>query len=233
MKFYSDIFIDFDDTLYDTHGNADLALREIFNLYELGRYFDDPEVFFTSYWKVNIEVWEKYAKGEMTKDELIIERFKRPFALGSGLAADDDFCRKINNTFLLSCSYKTGVLPGAHELVDYLRGKGYRLHICSNGFHEVQYKKLHSCKMIDKFDNIILSEDAGANKPSELFFDYAFRMTRADRKSTIMIGDSLSTDMLGARNAGIDSIYFRREGQPSSDEVTYTVGSLKDICGIL
>lgn len=233
MKFYSDIFIDFDDTLYDTRGNADLALREIFALYDLGRYYDEPDVFYTAYWNVNAEVWDKYAKGEMTKNELIVERFKRPFALGNGLDADDDFCRRINHAFLLSCSYKIGVVPGAHELVDYLKEKGYRLHICSNGFHEVQYKKLRSCNMIDKFDNIILSEDAGANKPSVLFFDYAFRTTGADRSSTIMIGDSLGTDMLGARNAGIDSIYFRREGQPLSDDVTYTVESLNEICGIL
>ena len=87
--------------------------------------------------------------------------------------------------------------------------------------------------MLDKFDSIILSEDAGANKPSGLFFDYAFRMTGADRESTIMIGDNLVTDMLGARNAGIDTIYFRRKDQPLSDEVMYTVESLEDICRIL
>lgn len=232
MKSYSDIFIDFDDTLYDTHGNADLALREVYCLYDLGKYFDDPNIFFSTYWKVNAEVWEKYAMGEITKDELIVERFKRPLSLGMD-SVDDDFCKSINKTFLMCCSDKTGVVPGAHELVDYLREKGYRIHICSNGFHEVQYKKLRSCNMLDKFDSIILSEDAGANKPSGLFFDYAFRMTGAERKSTIMIGDNLVTDMLGARNAGIDTIYFRRKDQPLSDEVMYTVESLEDICKIL
>ena len=100
MKQYTDVFIDFDDTLYDTHGNADIALREIFQLYELHKYFDDQDVFYNTYWKVNAEVWDLYAKGEMSKDELIVERFRRPFSLAKGLVADDSFCRKVNQVFL-------------------------------------------------------------------------------------------------------------------------------------
>lgn len=233
MKQYTDVFIDFDDTLYDTHGNADIALREIFQLYELHKYYDDPDVFYNTYWKVNAEVWDLYAKGEMSKDELIVERFRRPFSLGKGLVADDSFCRKVNQVFLLTCAHQPNVVAGAHELVDYLREKGYRLHICSNGFHEVQYKKLDRCGLKDKFDTIILSEDAGYNKPSKFFFDYAFAKSGANASTTIMIGDSLTTDMQGAINAGIDTIYFRREGQQHSDDVMYTVESLVDICNIL
>ena len=78
-----------------------------------------------------------------------------------------------------------------------------------------------------------MSEDAGYNKPSRLFFDYAFAKSGANASTTIMIGDSLTTDMQGAINAGIDTIYFRREGQQHSDDVMYTVESLVDICNIL
>jgi putative hydrolase of the HAD superfamily len=97
----------------------------------------------------------------------------------------------------------------------------------------VQYKKLDRCGLKDKFDTIILSEDAGYNKPSKFFFDYAFAKSGANASTTIMIGDSLTTDMQGAINAGIDTIYFRREGQQHSDDVMYTVESLVDICNIL
>ncbi len=229
---YKDLFIDFDDTIYDTRGNAEIALGELYEHFGLNRYFDDIHDFTLPYWKANVELWGQYSKGEIERDYLIVERFRRPLSCGHGLNPDRDFCLKVSDVFLDLCSTKPGILAGARELLDYLKGK-YRLHLCSNGFHEVQYRKLDASDTTRYFDTIVLSEDAGVNKPAKAFFDYALRVTGADAESTIMIGDNLNTDILGAQRAGIDTLYFNRWQTDDTEEVTYRVDSLKDIIGIL
>ena len=236
MKNYTDLFIDFDDTLYDTYGNAVIALRETFEAFQLGRYFPDPQVFYDAYWAANIDLWSRYSKGEITRPFLIVERFRRPLSAGQGLEVTEEMCLKMSDIFLVFCSNKPGVVDGAHELMDYLKGKGYRMHMTSNGFHEVQYKKLAACGLRDYFDTIILSEDAGVNKPSPQYFDYAFKVSEARPETTLMIGDNLQTDILGALNAGLDAMLFNRwnvDAKSTPQAPTYIVDSLRDIMTIL
>lgn len=230
---YTDLFIDFDDTLYDTYGNAVIALQETFEAFHLEQWFPNPQAFYDTYWQANVDLWTRYSRSEITRDYLIVERFRRPLSEGQGLKVTEDFCLEMSDKFLDYCANKPGVVDGAHELMDYLRSKGYRMHMCSNGFHEVQYRKLAACGLRDYFDTIILSEDAGVNKPSPLYFDYAFKVAGASRETTLMIGDNLQTDILGARNAGLDTIYFNRWNVEPSDIPTYTVMELRDILNIL
>ena len=230
---YTDLFIDFDDTLYDTRGNAVISLGETFEAFRLGQWFPDPQVFYDAYWEANIDLWGRYSRGEITRDYLIVERFRRPLSVGQGLEVTEAFCLEMSDRFLDFCSNKPGLVVGARELMNYLRGKGYRMHMCSNGFHEVQYKKLAACGLRDYFDTIILSEDAGVNKPSPLYFDYALRVSGASRETTVMIGDNLQTDIIGARDAGFDTIFFNRWSVDPSGIPTHTVMSLREIEGIL
>lgn len=233
---YKDLFIDFDDTLYDTHGNAVIALKETFEVFHLERYFEDPNVFYDAYWAANIDLWSRYSKGEIDRPYLIVERFRRPLSLGNGLEVTEPLCLEMSDVFLDFCSSKPGVIDGAHELMDYLRSRGYRMHMTSNGFHEVQYKKLAACGLRDYFDTIILSEDAGVNKPSPQYFDYALKVSGADRQTTLMIGDNLNTDVIGALNAGINAMLVNRWDVKKEDipqTVTFVVNGLRDIALIL
>lgn len=232
---YRDIFFDFDDTLYDTRGNADIALTEVFRDYGLDRFFSNPQFFYDSYWKINSELWLQYNKNEISKDYLVIERFKRPLLLGNGIDVTEELCLKISDSFLSYCSDKPGVLPGCYELLDYLKAEGYRLHICSNGFNEVQYKKLRASNLTDYFSTVVLSEDAPANKPSSRFFDYAFDVTNACKDSTLMVGDNYFADVCGALDYGIDACLYRRWNKtfvPDRD-VTFVVNSLKELIDVL
>jgi len=230
MKKYKDIFLDFDDTLYDTHGNAVIALRELYEAMNLGRWFADEQKFYDEYWKANIDLWTRYSKGEITRDYLIVERFRRPLSFGKGLEPTVEMCLEASDVFLDFCSSKPGLVEGAQELMDFLKSKGYGLHMCSNGFHEVQFKKLKACGLHDYFDTIVLSEDAGANKPSAQFFDYAMSQTGAKRETTLMIGDNLQTDIAGAKAYGIDAAYFNRYPEyPADIPVDYEVSSLAEM----
>ena len=236
MKQYKDLFIDFDDTLYDTYGNAIIALRETFDYFQLKRYFSDPQVFYDSYWEANIDLWSRYSRGEITRDNLIVERFRRPLSEGKGIEVTKEFCLEVSDRFLDFCSNKPGVVDGAHEVMDYLKKKGYRMHMTSNGFHEVQYKKLAACGLKDYFDNIILSEDAKYNKPSKAYFDYALKIAGAQSDSVLMIGDNLNTDILGALHAGLDAMLFNRwqvDVSSVTPQPTFVVDQLRDIIEIL
>ena len=233
---YKDLFIDFDDTLYDTYGNAVIALRETFEHFRLDRWFPEPQVFYDAYWRANIDLWSRYSKGEITRPYLIVERFRRPLSAGDGFVVTEQLCLELSDYFLDRCAEKPGVIDGAHELMDYLKQKGYRMHICSNGFHEIQYKKLAACGLRDYFTTIILSEDAGANKPSKQFFDYALQRSGASKDTTLMIGDNLQTDILGAMNAGLDAMLFNRWGvdvNESPQTPTFVVDSLQDVMKVL
>lgn len=231
---YKDLFIDLDDTLYDTRGNAIVSLKEMFDWAELGRWFSDEQEFYDNYWKVNMELWGQYTKGEINREHLIVERFRRPLAIRMPNPTKE-YCLQLSDKFLDLCSYKPGVVPGALEVVRYLKEKGYRLHICSNGFHEIQYKKMRASGLMDYFDSVILSEDAGINKPAKEYFDYALQTTGAKREQTLMIGDNYYVDIVGAHNASIDAMLFRR-WDPSfvpDDPVEYVVDSLMEIKDIL
>ena len=207
----------------------------MFRDYGVDSFFSYSQFFYDSYWKINSELWLQYNKNEISKDYLVIERFKRPLMLGNGIDVTEELCLKISDSFLSYCSDKPGVLPGCYELLDYLKAEGYRLHICSNGFNEVQYKKLRASNPPHYFDTVVLSEDAPANKPSSRFFDYAFDVTKACKDSTLMVGDNYFADVCGALDYGIDACLYRRWDKtfvPDRD-VTFIVNSLKELIDVL
>ena len=228
---YKNLFIDLDDTLWDTYNNNKKSLEEVYNEFSLNRYYTSFEVFYAIFQPINTQLWDQYRDGLIDKKTLTIDRFLhllKPTGCATQQAALD-----FNQSFLMHSSEKTGLIAGAIELLEYLKPH-YKMHIISNGFREVQYKKIENAGLSSYFDQIILSEDAGVNKPNPLIFDLALKQAEAKREETLMIGDSWEADIQGAYNAKIDQLWFNPNKISTKQfDPTYMVESLLEITSIL
>ena len=207
---YSHILIDLDDTLWDFKKNSKIAMQEIFNDYELIKYYDSFESFYDIYMAKNHQLWEQYSKGEITKDFLSLERFLYPLRIAG--CENIELAKTLGTDFLYRTTQQTNLVEGAIELLEYLKGKKYNLSIISNGFIEVQYTKLRRSGLLPYFSNIFLSEEVGYQKPDIRFFQAVLAKLSTKSTECIVIGDNIQTDIQGANNANIDAIFYNREG---------------------
>lgn len=228
---YKSLFIDLDDTLWDTYHNNKECLEEIYDDYQFGRFYPSFEAFFDVYFPNNIKLWEQYREGTIDKTTLILERFLcvlRPFGI-----TDPKYVLALNDDFLQRTTTKTRVIPGTFDLLEYLQPR-YKLYILSNGFREVQDKKLRNAGLAPYFKRMILSEDAGINKPHKGIFDFALVNTNSRRKETLMIGDSWEADIRGAYHSRIDQLWFNPQQLPCKEFTpTFQADALAEIKNIL
>lgn len=228
---YKNLFIDLDDTLWDIHRNGKECLEEIYHDYGYGKFYPTFESYYDVYMPGNHHLWNLYRQGEINKETLIVERFLAPVrAFGID---DPAYAKRLSDDFLERTTRKTRLIDGTLDLLDYLKPR-YRMHILSNGFREVQFKKIENSGLKPYFDKVILSEDAGINKPHADIFTYALKNTNSRRDQTVMIGDSWDADIVGAHQSRIAQIWFNPGREVSAGfEPTYTVQTLAEIKGVL
>lgn len=241
MKQYKAVFIDWDDTIGDFHGAADLALKEMFDKYTLDLYFASLEEFVGLYKPHNLELWAKYGEDKVTKEYLSLDRFLFPLMHGSKVCerlktkservAVTTLAEQLSEDFLNLTTAHFSLLPGAEDLVRYLANK-YPLTIVTNGFIEVQYEKFDKSGLKECFSHIVLSEEVGCQKPNPRIFEEALCMNELAAEDVVMIGDSLTSDVLGAQRAGIDQIWVTNADKANGD-ATYIVNSLEEVKDIL
>ncbi len=232
---YKYLFIDLDDTIWDFRVNSMLALRQVYDEFKLEREIPDYERFRSRYVATNHELWELYHHNKVTKEFLIVERFARPFREeGSRLCDDVEFLSQLNTRYLNVLAEQKILVPGAIELLDYLTAKGYPLYILSNGFAEVQSRKLESGGIAHYFRRLILSDEIGVTKPDRRLFDYALQQIGAKPSEVLIVGDNYDADILGAMNAGWNAVYFNRDNLAISGvQPHYVVTSLGELKNIL
>ena len=239
MKKYKAVFLDWDDTIGDFHGAADLALAQMYEKYQLDRYFASLDEFVGLYKPHNLELWAKYGEDKVTKEYLSLDRFLFPLMHGSLYPNGETaqvvrLAMTMSDDFLALTTAHFSLLEGAEELVRYL-AKKYPLTVVTNGFVEVQYEKFDKSGLRDCFSHIVLSEEVGCQKPNPRIFEEALRMNSLQAEDVVMIGDSWNSDIQGAINAGIDQIWIRKSKDPlpEGQSATYLVQSLSEVMEIL
>jgi len=211
-EFITDVFFDLDHTLWDFEKNSALTFEKILSENEIPVNLAD---FLEVYIPANLAFWKLYREEKITKENLRYQRLKTVFDK-LGLSVVDDMINKLAEEYILYLASYNHLFPKTIEILEYLKPK-YKLHIITNGFEEIQGKKLRNSEIDGYFEHIINSEMAGVKKPNPIIFELALNKANVDSKNSLMIGDSLEADILGARDAGFHTLHFNAHNEPYHD----------------
>ena len=226
---YTNVFIDLDRTLWDFEANSRETFQEIFLSYHLNN-FCNFEDYYPYYRTINDNLWKEYREGKIGKELLSWKRF---YLTNLHFGLDDkQIAQAMGEAYIILSPEKTGLFPYTHELLDYLKSK-YRLFLITNGFKEVQYKKLTNCKLDHYFNAVFTSEEVGYNKPDRRYFEFVLAQTDSSPSNSIVIGDDQEVDIKGALSLSIDSIWINTNSEKSNIKSTFEVKNLKEIFPIL
>jgi len=221
---FKHIFFDLDHTLWDFDKNSNLTFKQLFNIHKIEIELED---FLAVYSPINFEYWKRYREERVSKEALRYGRLKDTFdALSFNVS--DELIDQLSFDYIDFLPNNNYLFDGVFELLEYLAPK-YKLHIITNGFEEVQHLKLEKSGIIKYFDEIITSETVGVKKPNPKVFKYALEKAGAIPENSVMIGDNLEADIIGALNCGITSIHFNLHDEKFEQKNYRSVSSLLQI----
>lgn len=226
---YQNILLDLDDTLLDFGASETFAFQKVAE--NLGVTYHPTLL--SEYKQYNQDLWLQIEKNTLSKADLMDQRFPGFFSRYgltnlSGRDIDDQF-----RAYLADGGH---IIPGARQLLIDLKATGRKIYAASNGIYETQIKRLEQAGLIDYFDDLFISEKIGYNKPHIGFFDFAFQEIGSQAKqSSLMVGDSLTSDIKGANVANIPAVWFNPKGLIAPDELTinYEISSLDQLYPII
>ncbi|WP_316813482.1 YjjG family noncanonical pyrimidine nucleotidase [Pedobacter heparinus] len=221
------IFFDLDHTIWDFDRNAQETLMELYDLYQLEKLgLRSCQDFIATYTENNHQLWAEYHVGRITKEQLRTQRFNKTFRqLG---VKPDQIPAQFEEDYVRISPTKTNLFLGSEKVLAYLQKK-YSLHIISNGFKETTLTKMNVSGLNPYFQNVIISEDVGVNKPHKAIFDYALNKAAAQKHESIMVGDSLEADIRGAQDYGIRAIYFNPLHKEKPQDVEWQINNLEEL----
>ena len=217
------VLLDVDNTLLDFHACAEASMNCALEENQLSH----QDGLFSAFLRINDGLWREIEQGLLTKEQLHQTRWNKIFA-EQGIAFDGVVFEK---SFLKYLAQKVFPIEGAYSLLQYLSGK-YTVCAVTNGPYEQQQKRLEAANMLPFFDHLFASEQIGFEKPSENFFDACFAaLSDISPEESMIIGDSITADMMGGLRYGIQTCWFNyHHAQPPKDiPLTYIVDALEDI----
>lgn len=218
------VFFDLDHTLWDFEKNSDLTFQKVFLEYDVKVALN---LFLEVYKPINFKYWKLYREEKVTKEALRYGRLKEAF-VALNYSISDDLINVIAIKYIEFLPDFNHLFAGAFELLDYLKDK-YQLHIITNGFEEVQSKKMRTSNIQHYFKEVITSDSVGVKKPNPKVFNYGLEVANARKEESIMIGDSLEADIQGALDVGFQAIHCNFDNQIVENKEIISVRSLLEI----
>lgn len=204
------LLLDLDNTLWDFDANANRALEELFYRHHLQvRTGKTVDYFIAEYKEINKSYWEKYEKGEISKDFLRTRRFTDVF-IKLGIS-EEDHPENLWEEYLEICPKMTLLIDGAIDFLDFFKGKT-EMAVITNGFENTQRIKIKEAGLENYLKFMITSEEAGCAKPDHRIFERALDKGGWNREEVLYVGDTFRSDIVGAINAGIACVLFDRSG---------------------
>ncbi len=225
---YKYILWDIDGTVLDFHAAERNAIKTLFVKFNMGFCTDEMLKMYSG---INAKYWQMLEKGEMTKPEILIGRFREFF---ENIGADTSLCEDFNKAYQLALGDTIEFVENAKETLLSQKEK-YTIAAVTNGTRVAQEKKLRMSGLDEIFDKIFISENVGYEKPNKEFFDYVFEsLNIKDKSEVIIIGDSLTGDIKGGYMAGIDTCWYNPDHKPNTLDIPITyeidnIGKLADI----
>lgn len=223
----TDVFFDLDHTLWDFDRNSALAFKRVFKKYKIELSLRD---FLKEYEPINLIYWKKFREETVTKEQLrrgrltdTFDIFKMKFPL--------DIIDALATSYIEELPVNNHLLLDTVEILEYLVTK-YNLHIITNGFQEVQYLKLNNSGIKKYFSTVTTSEEVGLKKPHPVIFEIALKKACVSPQKSIMIGDSLEADIIGAKNAGMNTLFFNYRNENVAENF-FAINELSEIKNFL
>ena len=229
-KFYTTILFDADNTLLNFDKDEDNALRKVMKEYGV----PVTEENINTYIEINVSLWKALERGEITKPELKRTRFKRFFEKIGFVTDADTF--EVNERYLYLLGDGGNTLEGALELCRELQEKGFDLYIITNGVTDTQKRRLSRSGLLPFISEVFISETLGYQKPRKEFFDIVLgKIPEKDTSKILVVGDSLTSDIKGAMNAGLESVWLNLKKAELPQEYTpdYIIEDIRDFRGIV
>ncbi len=208
----TDIFFDLDHTLWDFEKNSMLTFKKIFGDHDISVKLED---FLHIYVPLNLSYWKMYRENRIDKPDLRYQRLRRSFD-ALNYTIEDHLINTLSEEYISNLSSYNHLISNSIEVLEYLY-PGYNLHIITNGFQEIQQKKLQNARIDHYFDVIVNSEMAGVKKPNPGIFRLALEAAKVSPEKALMIGDNLEADILGARAVGLQALHYNAHNDPAHD----------------
>lgn len=219
---YQIFLLDIDNTLLDFDEAEKRGFRKVIESYEI----EYNSEMLDKYKKINRNLWDLLEQGKINKEEVLNTRFSEFFRLyhieANGIEAESRFRKHLGDS--------SDLIPNAKETLQQLKEQGKKLYSASNGVYDTQIQRLKNAGIHDLFDGMFISEKVGYEKPALPFYKHCFNnILDFEKEKTIMVGDSISSDIQGAINAGIDSCLFSRSENPVTSNATYTIRNISEL----